>query len=169
MATDNSASFIRFPLHHRHGTLFIPVRRSTADTHSSPSLSSILRDSPSRSFVSVEQRTNPILNNSLLNYRKEQVKPSVDTSPSTRLCLSSKPTRSGSTEAVKSTIRASTAPAHHTTADRNLSDMSTETSDKRQHSPYVDETKYDYITRWVNEVRTATYASGHLAPRSRRH
>ena len=103
VGTDNSASFIRFPLNHRHSTLSIPVRRSKANINLSLSMPSMLRDSQSRSFVksdmsiSVEQRTNPILTNSLLNYRKEQLKPPVDASRSTRLCLSSKPTRSGPT------------------------------------------------------------------------
>jgi hypothetical protein len=121
-----------------------------------------------------QQRTNPILTNPLLNHRKEQpktppMKSSNEYSRTTRLCLSSKPLRATINDTQVPRIRASTAPVlarqkdtNINTSDRLIIKVDNKTSEQQPHTQYIDDNKYDYITRWLNEVRAATCSNNTL-------
>lgn len=129
-----------------------------------------------------QQRTNPILTNPLLNHRKEQPKtPPMKSfktySRTTRLCLSSKPFRTTSNETHMPVIRASTAPilAHQKVETNiNISDRLMISIDHKtieheeQQTQYIDKNKYDYITRWLNEVRAATCSNKTILAKTKR-
>lgn len=179
VATNNSSTFIQFPTNSRQSSLFVPtyqLRRSrstvrpvllTADTQSTintPSSSLVNADNERNHF---QHRFNPILNNPLLNHRKEQpkslpIKTSIDVSHTTRLCLSSKPSKTISNENQISRNRASTAPflAHQTestSSDRQVTPDDDEDNDQQEIN-CLDKIKYDYITNWLQEVEQATYS-----------
>jgi hypothetical protein len=109
-----------------------------------------------------QQKFNPILNNSLLNHRKEQpksssIKISTDYSLTTRLCLSS---NSPKTEHQTSTIRAHTPPQ----IESSISEQPNENEDNdQQETQQLDKSKYDYITRWLQEVEQAKSSTGTFA------
>lgn len=186
VATENSATFIEFPKNLRHAFPFIPISRprtshsstrlsyNTVDTQSLSNQSKTSTNAPSSSIASGEhqQPINPILNNPLLNHRREEIKsPPKKTSSSsytrtTRLCLSSKPLKTTSNDTHITNIRASTAPplAHQKETNTNISDRLInsnidEEQQQQQQTQYIDDNKYDYITRWLNEVRAATYSN----------
>jgi hypothetical protein len=198
VATNNSSTFIKFPTNARQASPFIPVFRPrtsfsstrlsshTADTQSISNQSKSSAKAPTSCNTSdvhkrnhSEQRVNPILNNPLLNHRKEQpkslpIKPSNEYSRTTRLCLSSRPLKSTQDDHRIPIIRASTAPlfAHQTDTNVNISDRlilpnNNKTSGQHQMQ-YADDNKYDYITRWLNEVRAATYSNETLPLKSKR-
>ncbi|CAF4341834.1 unnamed protein product, partial [Adineta steineri] len=107
IATNNSSAFIQFPNSPRRSSSFIPIPRPQASPLSTP-VSSIrtnaqsISNAPSSSTVSDEHKrthsqhgSNPILNNPLLNHRKEKPKPfrqnfSTDISYTTKLNPSGK-------------------------------------------------------------------------------
>ncbi|CAF0884509.1 unnamed protein product [Adineta ricciae] len=187
VATSNSATFIQFPNSARQSLSFIPVCRprtshssmrvpsQTTDTQSLSNQSKLSANAPSSSNISDEHkrshshhRINPILNNPLLNHRKEQPKTppikSQEYSRTTRLCLSSRPMKQTSNENYLSTARARTAPllAHENAPVSDISDGFLAPIEKKtpdDQFPYVDTVKYDYITRWLNEIRAATYST----------
>jgi hypothetical protein len=190
VATDNSATFIQFPKNSRQASLYVPISRPRTshsstrlpshkvDTQSLSNHSKSSANAPASSIASEEhkrsrsqQRINPILNNPLLNHRREEpksppIKPSKEHSRTLRLCLSSRPFKITSNGTQMPIIRASTAPflAHQTEPNTNTSDRLTipndnKTSEQQQQTQYVDDNKYDYITRWLNEVRAATYSN----------
>ncbi|CAF2802332.1 unnamed protein product [Rotaria sp. Silwood2] len=181
-ATHNSSTFIRFPTNTRQSTSFVPIYRPQANvlsvqpcslTTDTQSLSNKSKSSntPPSSITSdqhkhnySQQRSNPILNNPLLNHRKEQPKSfpnkfSTNFSYTTRICLSSKTNSNGNQ---LSTNRASTAPqlTHQieNTSDRLIIPKNDENSDL-QEIAYFYETKYNYIRRWLHDVRQATYCT----------
>jgi hypothetical protein len=186
VATNNSASFIQFPQNTRQANQFVPICRPrtsqssgrlsayTVETQSLSNQSKSSANAPTSSIGSSEgenrrthsqQRTNPILTNPLLNHRKEQpktppVKSSNEYSRTTRLCLSSKPLRATMNDIQMPTVRASTAPvlAHRqdNISDRLLMTIDNKTVEQQPNTQYIDNNKYDYITRWLNEVRAAT-------------
>ncbi|UJR09744.1 hypothetical protein I4U23_013973 [Adineta vaga] len=197
VATSNSATFIQFPNSARQSTSFIPICRprtshsstyipsQTTDTQSVSNQSKNSATAPSSSIASDEHkrshshhRINPILNNPLLNHRKEQpktppIKSSTEYSCTTRLCLSSRPIKQTSNENDLLPNRARTAPllAHQNVTDSNVSNDLPISIDKKttaQQFPFVDTTKYDYITRWLNEIRAATYSSELVRSKSKR-
>jgi hypothetical protein len=197
VATNNSATFIQFPTNARQPSPFVPIcrprtslsatRLSThaTDTQSLSNQSKSSAHAPTPSIDSSDhkrshskERINPILNNPLLNHRKEQPKtPPVSYSNTysytTRLCLSSKPSKTTSNDNQMPAIRASTAPilAPQKETNINVSDrLITPTDNKtsEQQMQYVDENKYDYITRWLNEVRAATYSNETFPTKSKR-
>jgi hypothetical protein len=196
VATNNSATFIQFPRHARQASLFIPICHPRT-SHSSTRLSSYIvetqslsnqskssANAPTSSIASgdhkrshSQQPTNPILTNSLLNHRKEQPKtpPPKEYSRTTRLCLSSRPVKPTLNNTQIPMIRASTAPvsAHQQEANINISDrlilpIDKKTSEQQQQTQYLDDNKYDYITRWLNEVRAATYSKEALLLKAKR-
>jgi hypothetical protein len=177
VATDNSSAFIQFLTNSRQSLLFVPTHRSrtnlsttpshlTKDTHSASNKSKS-SNGPSLSFTSTdhgrthsEQRSNPILNNPLLNHRKEQpksppLKISTDFSY-TRLYLSSKPLKPISTN------RANTVPLLANQTESIISDKKIIPDDNKnidqEEIPGLNKIKYDYITHWLNEVHQATYS-----------
>ena len=121
-----------------------------------------------------QQRINPILNNPFLNHRKEQPKINVHINSSNehhkknqfyRLPRSLKlnsnivrvpPIRPIQRTEITNTNKPNTMPAL-TNNHRTEQDIS-----------YVDKTKYDYITRWLNEVREATYSTELVRSTSKR-
>lgn len=152
----------------------------TIETQSSSNQSKSFTNAPTSSVASGEgenkrgqsqQRINPILTNPLLNHRKEHPKtppliPLKTYSRTTRLCLSSKPFRTTNNDTHTPTIRASTAPilAHPKETNINVSDRLILSIDQKrieqeQQTQYIDQSKYDYITRWLNEVRAATHST----------
>ena len=203
VATTNSATFIQFPTNNRHACLFIPLCPSRASVSSTP-VSSLTTETNSISYKSKssartpslsndtgdqrrdlsQPRANPILNNPLLNHRKEQpkslpVKSTNEYTRPTRLCLSSRPFRAAPTDPPVVTNRASTAPlfahptnAHHNAPDRHMIPVITKTTEEQeqpqQEFQYVDDTKLDYITRWIRQVRAATFSQNLLPTRPRR-
>jgi len=197
VATNNSASFIQFPANARQASPFVPINhprtsysstclpihtadsqslsnqsKSSVNAHSSSNAS----DDPKRSHS--QHRINPILSNPLLNHRKEQpkslpIKSSNEYSRTTRLCLSSKPLRATSNDTHKPIIRANTAPhlVHKKDTHINISDRLIIPIDKKSPGhqiQYVDANKYDYITRWLNEIRAATYSNEISRTKSKR-
>lgn len=187
VATNNSATFIQFPTSARQESSFVPITRprtsysSTrlsfhrADTQSVSNQSKSSVHTPSSSNASddhkrghSQHRINPILNNPLLNHRKEQpksppIKSSIEYSRTTRLCLSSKPLKATLNDAPIPTIRASTAPPY---IDRLILPIDQNPSDQRMQ--YVDPNKYDYITRWLTELRAATCSNENFRTKSKR-
>ncbi|CAF0920835.1 unnamed protein product [Rotaria sp. Silwood1] len=182
VATHNSSTFIRFPTSARQSTLFVPVYQPqvrvssvqpcslTTDTQSISNKSKSSNTPPSsigsdqHKHNYSQQRSNPILNNPLLNHRKEQPKLfskkfSTNFSHTTRICLSSK---TNSNDNQLSTNHTSTAPllTHQieNTADTIITANDDENSDQ-QEIEYFCKTKYDYITRWLHDVRQATYCT----------
>lgn len=129
-----------------------------------------------------QQRTNPILTNPLLNHRKEHPKtPPMKSfktySRTTRLCLSSKPFRTTSNDTQMPAVRASTAPilAHQkvetniNVSDRLMISINPKTIEhEEQQTQYIDKNKYDYITRWLNEVRAATCSNKTILSKMKR-
>lgn len=165
----------------------------TVETQSSSTQSKSFTNAPTSSIASGEgenkrgqsqQRINPILTNPLLNHRKEHPKTPPMTSSNThsrttRLCLSSKPFRTTSNDAYRPTIRASTAPilAHPKQTNINISDRLILSIDQKrieqeqeqeQQTQYIDQNKYDYITRWLNEVRAATCSTKTVLVKTKR-
>jgi hypothetical protein len=199
VATNNSATFIQFPKNAHQTSPFVPVSRfrtshsltrlsspHTVDTQSLSNQSKSSENAPTSSIASGEhkrdhsqQRMNPILNNPLLNHRREKpksspIKSSKEYLYTTRHCLSSKPLKATSNDTQIQIIRATTAPilAHQKEINTNLSDrviisIDNQTSEQKQ-TQYVDDNKYDYITRWLNEVRAATYSNGTLISKTKR-
>jgi len=201
VATNNSATFIQFPRNARRTFPFVPIFRPrtshsstrlssyTVDTQSLSNQSKFSANAPASSIASDEHkrghsqpRINPILNNPLLNHRKEEpksppVKSSNEYSRTTRLCLSSRPLKPTSNDTKMPTMRASTAPilAHQKETNINISDRliipienKTSQQQQQQQTQYVDDNKYDYITRWLNEVRAATHSNEALLSKSKR-
>ncbi|CAF1415117.1 unnamed protein product [Adineta steineri] len=168
-----SLSSIRLPLH-------------TLDTQSVSNQSKFSIHAPSSSNISDDhkrshshQRINPILSNPLLNHRKEQpktppIRPSNEYSRTTRISLSSRPLKSTVNETHISNNRARTAPHlihQKEPINTNVSDRLTISIDKKpneQQSQYIDPTKYDYITRWLNEIRSATSSNETVRTKSKR-
>ncbi|CAF1313778.1 unnamed protein product [Rotaria magnacalcarata] len=198
VATNNSATFIQFPMNVRQSSSFIPICRPrtsyssarlsspSADTQSLSNQSKSSAQDPQSSITSTdhkrgqsERRVNPILNNPLLNHRKEQpkyplTKCSNESSRPSRPYLPSKPLKStATTDTQISAIRESTVPpiVNQPEININLSDrliLLTDNKTRELHLQYVDENKYDYITRWLNTVRTATYSTENLHLESKR-
>ena len=147
VATTNSSTFITFPSNRRQSTSFVPMFRACTrmsspmtDTYSSSNHST--KCSPTEHSRSHSQhRLNPILNNPLLNHRKEQVKfPPMK--PKSRSSISTQPLKT----VLDGQRRASATPLlppAETTAD--------------PPAPYLDEVKFDYITRWLEQIRFATH------------
>ena len=197
VATNNSATFIQFLTNARQASPFVPISRPrtsysttrlplhTTDTQSLSNQSKSSANAPPSSNASddhkrshSQQRINPILNNPLLNHRKEQpksppIKSSNEYSRTTRLCLSSRPLKATSNDTHIPTIRASTAPhlAHQKHTNINTTDRLIIPIDKKiseQQMQYVDANKYDYITRWLTEIRAATYSNEKFRAKSKR-
>jgi len=174
VATNNSSTFIQFPANSRQIPLCIPTDRSRAiylktrefshatdiRSISNPRSSSIPISDRERHHS--QQRYNPILNNSLLNHRKEQpksspIKPSTDYSLTTRLCLSSKAVKPISNDHPTSIIPANTSPQTESSiSDQQILPNEDEDNDQ-QEAHRLDKNKYDYITRWLQEVEQAKY------------
>jgi hypothetical protein len=186
VATDNSSTFIQFPINSRQSSLFVPTYRpgtrlstarpfSRAKDTQSRSNRSKSSNTPSASTVSAghkrnhsQEKSNPILNNSLLNHRKEQpksfpIKISTDSSHTTRLSLSSKPLKTISNDNQISTIPASTAPLSVHQTENSISDQQIIPDDNENNDEQkihcLDKSKYDYITQWLHAVRQATYST----------
>jgi hypothetical protein len=174
VATTNSATFIQFPKSARQTSLFVPISRfrtshsstrlspRTNDTQSLSNQSKSSKNPPTSSSTGsgehkpdhFQQRINPILNNPLLNHRREEPK----FSHITRNCQSSKPLRATLNDTQIPIIRPTTAPMfghQKEISDRLIISIEKKTF-KQEETQYVDD-KYDYITRWLNEVRAATY------------
>ncbi|CAF1161534.1 unnamed protein product [Rotaria sordida] len=174
VATHNSSTFIQFPTNVRQSISFVPVYPSrasissvqpcsfTIDTQSISTKSKSSNTSPSsitsnqhkRNYF--QQRPNPILNNPLLNHRKDQPKKcSINFSYTTRICLSSK---TNSNDNQLSIDRANIAP-QLTNQIENISDRLNDENSDQQEIEYFNKTKYDYITRWLHDIRQATYCA----------
>ena len=182
VATNNSSTFIQFPTNSRQLILLLPTIRTRANqsktsfisgTTDIQSGSSQTKSSKthSSSIVSTDrsrQKLNPILNNSLLNYRKQQVKPfsvqmSTDRSYIARLPLSFK-TKSNDL----------TIPADHTQpAELDTDEIQTVHSDpeivpneneneeiEEIEPPFLNPSKYEYVTQWLIEVEQARNQPG---------
>ena len=142
VATTNSSTFIHFPSNRRQSTSFVPVFRActrmsspmTTDTYSSSNHSKISGNEHQRSHS--QQRLNPILTNPLLNHRKEQVK-----FPPMKTNSSSQPLKTLST----APRRASAVP------------LLPPSDPLPTPAPFLDEVKFDYITRWLEQIRLVTH------------
>lgn len=144
VATTNSSTFIRFPSNRRQSTSIVPMFHATSTRLSSP-ITDTYSSSNHSAKVSIhehsrshsQQRSNPILNNPLLNHRKEQVKfPPMK--PNSRPSLSSQPLKTLS----NAPRRASATP-----------DLPVEPP-----VSYLNEEKIDYIQRWLEQIRSVTQA-----------
>lgn len=155
VATQNSSAFIQFLTNSRQSTIFIPINHNlprptsgTTDSQSKSNTPCLITEQPNRKIRSAEQKCNPILNNSLLNYRREQpksvpVKTNVISTQTTRLCLSAK----------SSTSRKRIFPLRLPNA--SISQFDQDILPLNSHEPYLDKIKYDYITRWLRDVAQA--------------
>ncbi|CAF3801396.1 unnamed protein product [Rotaria sp. Silwood1] len=172
VATNNSATFIRFPTNARQSSPFVPISRprishsltressAIVDTQSLSNQSKLSTHAATSSIASgdhkrdhSQQRINPILNNPLLNHRKEQPKSSP--------IKSSKPLSNNNQISINCASTVSPIVNQQET-NINLSDrliISNDSKTSEQQMKYVDENKYDYITRWLNEVRAATFSN----------
>lgn len=172
VATDNSSTFIQFPISLRQSSVYVPTYRSRTNLSTAPptrltpetstasnktkshtSESSVVSTDRERSLS--RQRFNPILNNPLLNHRKEQpksssTKVSVDFSQTTRLCLPSKSTQNNHQISSNLTYETENDISH----EQLISDEK-ENNDQQETLPCLDKTKYDYITRWLFNVQQA--------------
>ncbi|UJR36358.1 hypothetical protein I4U23_029084 [Adineta vaga] len=172
IATDNSSSFIPFFARLQQTTVFIPAHRSRTNLSTTPSSSlttdiqsisneSKLSNPSSSNSISRErkrfesqQRFNPILNNPLLNHRREVPKPvrmniSTDSSQTIKLHQTTKPFKVRSNDKQTSTSSLLTQRIEPVTDRKVIS----------EELPLIDKRKYDYITRWIHDVRLATYSS----------
>ena len=188
VATTNSSTFIPLLSNARHPLPFVPICHPrisssaarfsphTFDTNSSSNQSkssakaqiSSIRSSNYK-CLHTQQRINPILNNPLLNYRREQPKyPSIKSSnghtrTEEELLRSSRPLKPISNKTETPIVRANTVPpvSHQNETNTSLPSkliISIENRTPEQEIQYIDQDKHDYITRWVNEVRAATYS-----------
>ena len=183
VATDNSSTFIEFPTNSRQSSLFIPTYRlrisrssmrpfsPTTDTQFvlnkaqslNTSSSSISNENHRRHHS--QQRTNPILSNPLLNHRKEQptffpTKMLTDLSQDTKFNLSSKPPRPTASNKRILTTRANTNSFSTRPTETNSTRLiALKNNDEQEELSYLDKDKYDYITRWLDEVRQVTYST----------
>lgn len=163
VATSNSATFIRFPTSARTTQPFIPLCPSRTSFSSTPVSSMTVDSKSSYSPEPIEvrrgrseQRVNPILNNPLLNHRRE--KPQIHPRP----CFSSQPT---------SRIPATTVTTIPIVADVEETVLPIETplaQIQDENTNYMDEVKFDYISRWIQEVRAATKTESSSPTRIRR-
>ena len=186
VATDNSSTFIPFPCHPRQSFSFVPVSRPraslssarisspTGDAHSVSNQSKGSVHLPEQQRSRSQQRTNPILDNPLLNHRKQQVKESPpklisDVSLISRLCLSSKPFKTALLNGQIMPRRANTAPLllHPSENASSASERLTPDDLNQQCLPYLDVTKHDYITRWLQDIRLATQLTDGSTPMKR--
>ena len=162
VATSNSATFIRFPSSARTTQPFIPLCPSRTSFSSTP-VSSLTADSKSSCSPEPtegrrgrsEQRVNPILTNPLLNHRREQPK----THPRPR--RSSQPTRRIVTAPM-------TAVPIITDVPQTILPEETSVAHVEEEPTYMDEVKFDYISRWIREVRAATKTEQRSPTRIRR-
>ena len=185
VATDNSATFIQFPAHYRSKCMFRPIYPSRTSFSSTP-VSSINTETPSVSKSSGSDQTdtkrdpsqvrvNPILNNPLLNHRKEQPKTPLT---SNQIGSSPRPLKHNIViDPLSPTNRASTAPifAHQINPNPRISDRNflsvdekIDDSNQQRQYPLLDENKHDYISRWISEVRAATFSHDTLNTRPKR-
>ncbi len=164
VATNNSSTFIQFPNTSRQLSCVSTGRSREAHSKTRPfTCGADIRVASNAPLPTIpltdrtQQRFNPILNNSLLNYRKEQpksfpVKISTDYSITTELCLTSKTPKA---EHQIPTIR--TDISHET--ESSVSDEQNENEDNddddQEETEYLDKSKYEYITRWLQEVEQA--------------
>jgi hypothetical protein len=105
-----------------------------------------------------QQRFNPILNNPLLNHRTESpktlsTKNSTDFSHITKLCLLSQPSKTSQTENLIESF--------DIIINNNEDDIEEQVGD-------FDQSKHDYITRWLWEIRQATYNTTEPSSKSKR-
>ena len=175
VATNNSSTFIQFPNTSRQLSSIPTDRSRTSRSITRPITCGADVRSVSNTHLSSipttdrnQQRLNPILNNSLLNYRKEQpkctpIKVSTDYSVTTRLCLSSKPVTTDPQLSIIHTIN--TPPP----TEDPISDQPNENEDNEQEETQpMDKSKYDFITRWLQEVEQAKSSKGTLSKTKRR-
>lgn len=176
VATNNSSTFIQFPTNSRQLILVLPSIRTRANhsqtsfvsgttdiqSGSSHSKSSNTRSSSIVSADRSRQKVNPILNNSLLNYRREQPKSfpmpmSTDLSNITRLSLSSKPCN----DPLVLTERTPHIPdeIQSTVSDSDITPDENENTDEVE-GPFLDPKKYKYVTQWLYEVEQARTRTG---------
>ncbi|CAF1035456.1 unnamed protein product [Rotaria sordida] len=188
VGTNNSAAFIQFPTNARQSSPFVPISsprtshsltRQSSSTVDTQSLSNQSKSSTHATTASIasgdhkrghfEQRINPILNNPFLNHRKEQQKyPPIKSS--NEHCLSSK-LLSNNTQ-ISTNCASTVLPiVHQQETNINLSDrliILNDNKTREQQMQYVNENKYDYITRWLNAVRAATYSNETIRSESKR-
>ena len=163
VATNNSSAFIQFPNTSRQLSCIPPVRpredRSRTRPFTCEADIRLASNAPLPTILPTDrtqqQRLNPILNNSLLNHRKEQpksspIKISTDYSITTQLCLTSKPSKA---EHQIPTIRTDTSQEAESSASDEQNEN--EDDDNQEETEYLDKSKYDYITRWLQEVEQA--------------
>ncbi|CAF3214371.1 unnamed protein product [Rotaria socialis] len=190
VGTHNSSTFIRFPISSRTSTAFVPIYQQRTyrssfrptpiikDTHSISDNSKSSNPTPS-SIVSDQQKPNlskkminPILNNPLLNYRKERPKPipnrfQTSFSNTSRLGLASKATINNNP---KSKFRANTAPLLaneiETTSNEQITSNESEYEDQKEIE-FFDESKYNYITRWIQGIRVTENGRTETLPKIR--
>jgi hypothetical protein len=176
VATENSSSFVQFPTNLRRSSLFVPITRPRTSLSSTPpstlitdnqsiSNNSKSSNAPSSTTTSDDHKRrrsqhgfNPILNNPLLNHRKEQPKPHPISTPpdfshTMRLYRSARTFKTITKNNKPSTIHQIPSPllAHHTECNSNKPMA----NPNHQEVEYCDKNKYDYIKRWLKEVRLA--------------
>lgn len=181
VATCNSATFIKFPSHYRSNSSFRPLCPSRNSISSTP-VSSLNTESPPLSKSSGSEqnevkrepnkvRLNPILNNPLLNHRKEPARSTISSArrPIFPNELTRKPNQSSS-ESLATISRPKTAPTciEHkiNQSDRKL--VENEENIAENDSASIDDHKHDFITRWLQEVRAATCSQQQSTATSKR-
>ncbi|CAF2091428.1 unnamed protein product [Rotaria magnacalcarata] len=190
VGTHNSSTFIRFPISSRTSTTFVPIYQQRTyrsslrptpiikDTHSISDNSKSSNPTPS-SIVSDQQKSNlskkminPILNNPLLNYRKEQPKPipnrfQTSFSNTLRLGLALK---MAINDNPKSKFRSDTAPLLaneiETTSNEQITSDENEYDDQREIE-YFDKSKHNYIIRWMQDIRVTANDRTETLPKIR--
>ncbi|CAF1626128.1 unnamed protein product, partial [Adineta ricciae] len=174
VATENSSSFMPFFARTHQTNVLVPAHRLRTNLATTPacsmntdlqslhseSKSSNIPSSNSRSndvkCVQPQQIPNPILNNPLLNHRRETPKPTrvnistdscqtVELHPMTKLCKAR--SKNGKQMSTVSLLTQRAQPVSDGTIVSG-------------ELPPIDKVKFDYITRWIHEVRVATYTSG---------
>lgn len=181
VATNNSSTFIQFPTNSRQLILLLPNIRARANqsktsffsgttdiqSGSSQTKSSKTHSSSIGSTDRSRQKFNPILSNSLLNYRKQQVKPasmqmSTDRSYTARVPLSSRPLKTKPNDLIN--------PPVHTYDTEEIQTVHSDTEvvpDENENEeieeiepPFLNPSKYEYVTQWLLKVEQARNQPG---------
>ena len=166
VATENSSSFVPFFDRTHQTNVFVPAYRPRTNLTATPAcsmntdLQSINSESKSSNSKGNDSkcpqpqpRVNPILNNPLLNHRRDTPKPIR-----VNICTDSCQTIELHSLTKLSKVRSNNIKQISTVSllTQRTEPVSDETISSGELPP-IDKVKFDYITRWIHEVRVATY------------
>lgn len=143
IATENSSAFIRFPRSQRLNSSIVPVNR-TRPSLSSARLSSATTEQENNAQKDQQrsqslQRSNPILENPLLNHRKA----SSDVSSIVQIDSTNK-TRPKTNDRI-------------VVLQQKQQQLAEQRAKQNQVILYLGKVKFDYIQRWLNEVHRQNF------------